>query len=181
MNESITNALERLSRNSYTADFGGNEARQADIDTLALALAPASTPSMPPLPLPCPFCGSQPVIEPWHGIGPEKHMVSCADDECGPWPKVTGETRAEAIAAWNRRTPPPSAPEAQPAPVDAATVERVAGAVVAWASLPAEAEQVAELRDVVTSALAAQQGEQPCNRNCDCAGDCKMQGGGDHG
>jgi len=53
--------------------------------------------------LPCPFCGCQAEIERWHGGGPDKRLVRCANDECGPQPSVTGETYAEALAAWNTR------------------------------------------------------------------------------
>ena len=56
---------------------------------------------------PCPFCGVQPVIKPWHGGAPTKHMVSCADDcdevECSASPSVVGNTRSEALARWNTR------------------------------------------------------------------------------
>ena len=50
----------------------------------------------------------------------------------------------------------------QPAAVDEAMVERVTEAVVGWATLPgdspAEPELVAELREVISAALAGQQG-----------------------
>lgn len=55
--------------------------------------------------LPCPFCGDAPEVEPWHGGGPNKHMVGCVNDNCSAQPDVAGATRAKAIAAWNRRTP----------------------------------------------------------------------------
>jgi hypothetical protein len=65
-------------------------------------------------PLPCPFCGSSEIdIEPWHGGGPDKHMVSCAHEDCEVQPGVTGETKQEAIDTWNAR-PSPTSPAATP-------------------------------------------------------------------
>ena len=58
-----------------------------------------------PVILPCPWCGSQPTIEPWHGGGPHKHAVHCDSEDCKAGPMVTGETRSKAIAAWDRRAP----------------------------------------------------------------------------
>jgi len=51
----------------------------------------------------CPFCGATPTIEPWHGGGPSKRMVMCGNEDCEVSPQVTGKTRKEAIAHWNRR------------------------------------------------------------------------------
>ncbi len=51
----------------------------------------------------CPFCGSVPYIEPWHGGGPQKHMMSCISPRCAASPMVTGETPEEAIKEWNHR------------------------------------------------------------------------------
>lgn len=55
---------------------------------------------------PCPFCGSQPVIQPWHGGGPRKRMIHCEDETCHANPAVTGYNESVAVARWNsRRTP----------------------------------------------------------------------------
>ena len=51
----------------------------------------------------CPFCGSSPEIQYWHGGGPEKRLISCAGTDCDVNPMVTGETEREAIARWERR------------------------------------------------------------------------------
>lgn len=56
----------------------------------------------------CPFCGRGAEITPWHGGGPDKHLIGCiGSDEEGPYceirPTVTGETLEEALALWNTR------------------------------------------------------------------------------
>ena len=51
----------------------------------------------------CPFCGTSPEIQYWHGGGPEKRMISCANPGCDICPSVTGETERAAIQKWERR------------------------------------------------------------------------------
>jgi len=58
----------------------------------------------------CPFCGSLPEYEPWHGGLPTKMMIMCGNrpdgsgGDCMVGPMVTGETMDEAAENWNRRT-----------------------------------------------------------------------------
>lgn len=52
---------------------------------------------------PCPFCGEQPIIERWHGGGPQKRMISCESLYCWVRPSVCGETRRQALQHWNMR------------------------------------------------------------------------------
>jgi hypothetical protein len=51
----------------------------------------------------CPFCGSSPEIEYWHGGGPNKRMIACRNDDCDVNPGVTGENERAAVAKWERR------------------------------------------------------------------------------
>lgn len=53
----------------------------------------------------CPFCGAVPEMEPWHGGGPEKVMVSCRRPACEVGPSVCGERPGIAVTLWNRRAP----------------------------------------------------------------------------
>jgi hypothetical protein len=53
--------------------------------------------------LPCPFCGEQPTIQPWHGDGPGKRLVACVNEDCHIEPSVTGLSPAEARRRWNSR------------------------------------------------------------------------------
>jgi len=51
----------------------------------------------------CPFCGAKAQMEPWHGGGPNKQMISCSNGECRVGPSVCGENPEEAIKYWNMR------------------------------------------------------------------------------
>lgn len=53
----------------------------------------------------CPFCGSEPTIQYWHGGGRNKKLISCENEACQVSPSVTGETRDEAVRRWNYRAP----------------------------------------------------------------------------
>lgn len=52
---------------------------------------------------PCPWCGTQPTLQPWHGGRPTKRLVGCGSGDCNVSPSVTGETRREALYRWNIR------------------------------------------------------------------------------
>ena len=51
----------------------------------------------------CPWCGTQPTIQSWHGGRPTKKFIGCEGEDCVVTPQVTGETRREALANWNTR------------------------------------------------------------------------------
>ncbi len=53
---------------------------------------------------PCPFCGTKPKMEPWHGGGPNKHRIGCQSIRCDASPSVTGESPDEARRRWNKRS-----------------------------------------------------------------------------
>jgi hypothetical protein len=57
-------------------------------------------------PLSCPFCGAEPYV-----ACCSKYFVCCGSRGCESWGPVR-ETPAEAIAAWNRRTPTAAADRA---------------------------------------------------------------------
>lgn len=58
--------------------------------------------------LPCPFCESQPTAH--NDTDGPFWVVACGNLECAAQPETSGKTEADAIAAWNRRTPPAVAP-----------------------------------------------------------------------
>ncbi|WP_412178334.1 Lar family restriction alleviation protein [Rhizobium sp. PL01] len=56
--------------------------------------------------LPCPFCGTKPYIsQPMAGA--KWWEVSCSDEDCGAMGQSCPNVD-DAIAVWNRRTPPPA-------------------------------------------------------------------------
>lgn len=80
----------------------GNHVR-AILDAIAAYNAAVATPSVGAL-LPCHFCSSPNVIVDNFG-GPRQFAATCENEEChaiGP----ERETKAEAVAAWNRRAAP---------------------------------------------------------------------------
>ena len=56
-----------------------------------------------PIVKPCPFCGEQPTIEPWHGGPPTKRMVHCENGRCDVNPMCSGDDLPKALASWNKR------------------------------------------------------------------------------
>lgn len=53
---------------------------------------------------PCPFCGEQPRLRPWHGGAKTKRMIGCPWPGCYVQPAVTGPTPGVALARWNERS-----------------------------------------------------------------------------
>ncbi|GAA5482088.1 Lar family restriction alleviation protein [Haloferula sargassicola] len=58
--------------------------------------------------LPCPFCGQDPEVEEFDEdeCGPAHVIISCPGGLCPSTAIAYGDTRAEAIAAWNTRHVP---------------------------------------------------------------------------
>jgi Lar family restriction alleviation protein len=57
---------------------------------------------------PCPFCGGEAEINPL-ALETSDFNVACFSGECPVEPQTRGETKAEAIAAWNTRAVDPAA------------------------------------------------------------------------
>ena len=55
------------------------------------------------MPKPCPFCGHEPRIIPWHGGPRTKRMVECSNEACHSGPYVIGNRRYIAVKRWNTR------------------------------------------------------------------------------
>jgi hypothetical protein len=51
----------------------------------------------------CPWCGSSPHMEYWHGGGPNKRRIGCDNPDCDVNPSVTAESAREAETKWERR------------------------------------------------------------------------------
>jgi hypothetical protein len=51
----------------------------------------------------CPFCGSVPTVERWHGGGPHKVRVGCDDPECTVRPASCDDDPWRAVGDWNCR------------------------------------------------------------------------------
>jgi hypothetical protein len=52
---------------------------------------------------PCPFCGIEPSVAPWHGGPMTKRMIACDNDACDVAPSTAGDTIKIALERWNRR------------------------------------------------------------------------------
>lgn len=55
--------------------------------------------------LPCPFCGSAPIITSSDQNGPRKRVIKCSHAACPSPPEVAGPTRQLAMRRWNQRSP----------------------------------------------------------------------------
>lgn len=56
--------------------------------------------------LSCPFCGTLPTIQYWHGGSPSKRRLACESTTCAVSPSVTGSNGDRAVAKWNSRAMP---------------------------------------------------------------------------
>ena len=52
---------------------------------------------------PCPFCATEPNVEPWHGGPSSKRRVGCENEDCDVQPSVCGDTYEIAARRWNTR------------------------------------------------------------------------------
>lgn len=69
---------------------------------------------------PCPFCGEDdPSVDNRHSDPDQERWTVVCDDGCGA--EITALTPELAVAAWNRRVPPPDASPIVPLPATAPT------------------------------------------------------------
>ena len=54
-------------------------------------------------PLPCPFCGMLPVVEPWAGKDRISVVIYCKFEFCFATPSVIAKTKETAMEYWNTR------------------------------------------------------------------------------
>lgn len=58
-------------------------------------------------PLPCPFCGSEPELEPYSVTRRSaKWHIGCTNNGCHAGPGLVAPTRKVALGRWNSRTQP---------------------------------------------------------------------------
>jgi hypothetical protein len=60
--------------------------------------------------LPCPFCGSAPLMAEARNAG-GWWLITCGGDDCGTSPNLECEGREKAIVRWNKRHTPPETSE----------------------------------------------------------------------